>query len=257
MEKPNLTVALATFASSDLRVDAAQLRQLQTGVLDQLTVMRRLRGEEALRGLLVGLTLNRIKASLHGGEFLRWQRDNIVCFSDRYCRYLMQLSLVFVDRCKVAKPELLALPGDQTELAIETKEGAQKRLFEKAVSFIGDLSISELLEKHGLKETKRLGGARDKATAPEASNPVATFEEMYAQSRDEIGGVIERAEALLLRENRLQYLTGRPDEIKGVVEGLRNLADRVEAAAKPLLLAAAKPVQALPVGEAVTLADLT
>jgi len=47
--------------------------------------------------------------------------------------------------------------------------------------------------------------------------------------------VILQAESLLLKENRLQHLSGHPEEIAGVVISLRELADKVEAAAKPFL----------------------
>lgn len=248
MAKPNTTLALATFTAPELKADSKQLVLLQKGVVEQLQVMRRLRGEEAMRGLLVGLTLLRIKASLPNGQFTGWLKKNVTFFSDRYCRYLMQLSLVFVERTKVAKPELLALPGDQTELALESKEGAQRRLFEKAAKFIGELSITELLEKHGLKETKKLGGKRDSAPEPETPRTPEelaqqTREELAQQTRDEIGAAVQALEQLLITENRLQYVVGDADFIQGTVESLELLSTKTAELAKQLTKAA-KPAKA-------------
>ena len=75
-------------------------------------------------------------------------------------------------------------------------------------------------------------GARDAAALkPASQNP----EQLYLLARDEIGSVLDRAEALFIKENRLQHMAGHPEEIRGVVDGLRALADKVDAAAKPLL----------------------
>jgi len=60
-------------------------------------------------------------------------------------------------------------------------------------------------------------------------------EQLYLVARDEIGGFLTQGETLLLKENRLQFLASHPEEVRGVVTSLRALADKVEAAAKPLL----------------------
>ena len=214
MAKPNTILALATFTAPELRADKAQLVLLQKGVIEQVHVMRRLRGEEAMRGLLVGLTLLRIKASLPGGQFTGWLKEHITVFKDRYCRYLMQLALVFVERTKASKPELLALPGEQVELSLDGKEGAQRKLFEKAAKFIGEHSITELLEKHGLKEKKKLGGPRESADAePEAP---ATPEQLAARARTDLADWITQGRQLLLQENIAQHLS--PQEVRAFAE---------------------------------------
>jgi hypothetical protein len=145
------TQTLVLLASSELRADQQELDRLTRGVIENMTMMRRLRGEEALRGLLVGMMLHRVKHSLPHGQFGPWIRANVHDFGDRYVNYLMRLSLAFIDKAKVNKPELLALPGEQVELALEGKEGAQRRFLEKAVKFVGELSLNELLIKHGIK----------------------------------------------------------------------------------------------------------
>lgn len=237
--KTKPVTALAVVSSPELLVKDKALANLQKAALSQLSLMRDLRREEALRGLLVGLTLLRIKESLAHGKFGPWVTANVKIVGGRYVQYLMRLGLAFIDRTKASKPELLALPGDQTELAIDSMEGIQRRFMDKAAKFVGTLSLAELFDKHGIKETKKLGGAR---TTTDDDQPVApaTPEELYTQSRDELGSYLERGVMLFKTENRLQYLADHPEEIAGVVTSLRTLADDVEAAAKPLLKTAKK-----------------
>jgi hypothetical protein len=227
--------SVALLADKQVIAHSDALADLQNATLAQLKLLRGLRREEALRSLLVGAALLRIKASLDRGTWMPWVQTNITDFGQRYVNYLMRLALAFFEKSRIEKSELLALPGEQLDLAVEGKEGAQRRFLEKAMKFVGQLSLAELLEKYGIKETKKLGGARE----PGEKTPSlpATAEQMYLQSRDEIGGAIERAENLLLKENILQHLAGHPEEIRGVVDALRSLASKVEAAAAPMLKA--------------------
>lgn len=233
MPKPDTTFALAIVNSTELKAGAADLARLQASVVQQFKSISRMRNEEALRSLFAGLALHRIKASLPYGEFGRWTKKNLPMLGDRWVSYLMRLALVFLDTSRATKPMLLALPSGKTQLTPAKLEGAQRAFVEKAIKFIGRLNISELLDKHGIKETKKLGGARTKG----ASGPAAPLdaEALYLQARDEIGDVIARAETLFLTENRLQYLASHPDEVRGAVTALRDLADKVAAAAKPIL----------------------
>jgi len=226
---------LALLADQQVIVHSTALADLQQATLAQLKLLRGLRREEALRSLLVGAALLRIKASLNRGEWMPWVETNITDIGQRHVNYLMRLAMAFFEKSRIDKSELLALPGEQLDLAVEGKEGAQRRFIEKALKFVGELSLAELLEKYGIKDTKKLGGARE-AGAPSPVAPL-TAEQLYLQSRDEASGAIERAETLFLKENILQHLAGHPEEIHGVVHALRKLADKVEAAARPLLVA--------------------
>lgn len=227
MSKADTTLALATFTSPELRADPTQLALLQSGVIQQLELMRRLRGEEAMRGLMVGLTLQRIKASLPHGQFVPWMKAHISLWSDRYCRYLMRLALAFVEKTKAKKPELLALPGEQIEMNLEGAEGARRTLLEKMARFVGDHSLADLFEKYGIKETKKLGGAReDEAEGDQPPAPAATPEQLAQAARDEIGTAVQALEQLLLRENRLQYVIDDETFLSGTVESLETLASK-------------------------------
>lgn len=234
MPKPNNTVALALVSSTELVAKDDALSRLQAEAIHQFERLRCIRHEETLRGLMLGLMLHRIKASLPYGEFGKWQKANTSTISARWVNYLMRLALVFVEASKLTKPMLLALPGDQTELELDTLQGQQRSFVERAQKFIGALSLSELLDKHGIKETAKLGGARAKTGKGEKPANLDP-EQLYHQSRDEIGGALDRLETLLLRENRLQHLLGHDEEIRGVVESLKSLAAKIGKAAKPLL----------------------
>jgi hypothetical protein len=237
--KPATVIARATMSHPELKATNQRLAVLKKMAVEHFASMRRIRGEESRHGLAAGLLLITIKESLPHGEFGKWAEENIEGFGKTYRAYLMQLALVFIEKMKVQRPELLAVRGDQIELGIEKHETLRARFEERVGKFIGEHSLAELFDKHGIKDAKKLGGARDKTPGVEPAAP-ATPEQLYTQSRDEIGGGIERLENLLLRENRMQFLVDHPEEIKGVVTGLRELADKVEAAAKPLLKPAKK-----------------
>jgi hypothetical protein len=218
MAKPNTVSALALIGSSELKADAKQLALLQASAAEQFRRLRLLREEEALRGLLLGLTLHRVKASLPHGHFGKWAKAQAT-FGERWVNYLMKLALVFIDKAKATKPELLACPGDQTELTLDTLEGEQRRFVQKATKFVGKHSLAELLDLHGIKETKKLGGKRDKGD----DDTPATPEQLAQQTRDEIGTGIQSLEQLLITENRLQYVVADEDFLRGTVESLQTL----------------------------------
>jgi hypothetical protein len=233
MSKTDTTIALSVVTAPELVCAADDLARLQIATVEQFRVIGRMRGEEALRSLIAGLMLHRIKASLPYGEFGKWTKRNLQQFGDRWVNYLMRLALIFVQASKITKPLMLAMPGDQTELALDSMQGQQRAFYERAMKFVGRHSISELLDKHGIKETGKLGGKRAAAGGgkPGPIDP----DQLYLQARDEIGLTLSQAETLLLKENRLQHLAGHPEEIRGVVAALRELANKVEAAAKPIL----------------------
>lgn len=238
-KKPTSQKADALVVLNDPQIlpTGLHLADLQQCALRQMELISSLERDAALRAILVGLALHRIKAGLQHGEFLPWINANIGK-SRKQCSFYMRLALVFVNSARVSATELLELPADNTDIALTASEGVARRFMEKAVKFVGDKSLNEILREHGIKDSGKLGGAR---TADEArdADAASDAEQLYLFARDEIGGVITAAESLLLKENRLQHLVGHPDEIRGVVESLRSLADKVEAAAKPFLKPAA------------------
>jgi hypothetical protein len=218
---------------------AGNISTLQETALAQLVLIRTMERDAALRAILVGFALHRIKAALKHGEFLPWIKKH-VAQSHKQCSFYMRLAVVFAEDARLTQPELLAVPADRTELALDTTDKVARRFLGKAMKFVGEKSLNELLNEHGIRDAGALGGARDK-NARGAKSDAPDAEQLYLFARDEIGGVIQRAEEVFLKENKLQHLLQHPEEVRGVVASLRSLADKVEEAAKPLLGKSSKP----------------
>jgi hypothetical protein len=239
MPKNTKTSALVVLSDRELTYSEQQLPKLQAAALAQIAQIRSLERESAARAILAGLTLHRVKHSVKFGQFMPWLKTNVKGTGYAQCNFYMRLASCFVEKCHVKKPDLLALPGDQTSLAIDGQGEVEGRmLLTKLSEFVGQRSLNELLDKHGIKTATKLGGARE-TNSDDQDNPESapSAEDLYLQSRDEIGSVLARAETLLLRENRLSHLAGHAEEIQGVVSTLRELADKVASAAKDLLKA--------------------
>ncbi|MBC8010048.1 MAG: hypothetical protein H7067_08125 [Burkholderiales bacterium] len=201
MSRSAYALSLVTETRIAAKEDPA-LADLQRSAIEQLKIISGLRREEALRALLVGAQLLRIKESMPRGTWMPWIEENIKT-GQRWVNYLMRLALIFFEKTRVSKPELLALPGDQAELALDGLHGAQRVFVEKAVKFVGDLSTSELLEKHKIKGTAKVGGAREKGEdAPEVLTP----EQLAAKKKEELGEWLATGRQFLIHENVCQFL---------------------------------------------------
>ncbi len=211
--------------------DRAQLGTLQTRVIEQIDAVHRVEHENVVRRLCIGLALIVIKESLPHGKFLPWLKSGAKDIGYTQCTYMMRLAREWLDTARLKQPEIAALPN--AEFQLDTKDAAMRKLVTSAEKFVGKLSWTELLQKHGIKEQAKLGGARARRGDDEPAQNDPEQLEFFAL--EEIGGVIVRAEELLIKENRLQHLVKKPEAIRGVVDSLRKLADQVEAAAKPLL----------------------
>lgn len=212
--------------------DQVALARLQTRVLEQSDVVHRIEHENVIRRLCIGLALTIIKESLKHGEFLPWLKEGPARAAGyTNCTYMMRLAREWLDASKQARTEAAALPA--ADFTLDTKDATMGRLVASAEKFVGSKSWTELLQKYGIRETARLGGAREAGEEGEATPQDA--EQLYLFTRDELGNWLGHGETLFLKENRLQHLVGHPEEIRGVVHGLRALADKIEAAAEPLL----------------------
>lgn len=233
MAKTNTVSALALIGSSELKADSKQLALLQASAAEQFRRLRLLREEEALRGLLLGLTLHRVKASLPHGQFGKWSKAQAT-FGERWVNYLMKLALVFIDKAKATKPELLACPGDQTELTLDTLEGEQRRFVQKATKFVGKHSLAELLDLHGIKETKKLGGKRTAGCDDDDSEETkATPEQLTARAREDLAQFVTLGRQLLIADNVCQHLT--PADVKAFDSSLKALCAEWRASLKKTL----------------------
>jgi hypothetical protein len=92
----------------------------------------------------------------------------------------MRLATVFIERTRATKPEMLALPGDQTSLDLADNHHG-KQLAAKLATFVGELSLNELLIKHGIKGV----GLKTELTDAAAAEVALTPEEQAARDAAE------------------------------------------------------------------------
>jgi hypothetical protein len=227
---PKAKPSSATFV---VLTNRSQLATLQTTAAEQLLLIDLTENENVKRRIAVGLALLCIKESLKHGEWMPWLKNNVKGARQRQCNYMLSAAKTFLAEVTIPKAKLAALAT--RDLALTIKGGSKGKLSRALDKFVGEQTWGELLDAHGIKETGKLGGARN--VTPAAPDAPADAEQLYLCARDEIGAMIEHAETLLVKESRLAHLVGHPDEVRGVVDSLRALADKVEAAAQPLLTA--------------------
>lgn len=223
--------ALTLVADPKFAVAKDDLAKLKESAVLQVSAISELESKAALGALLAGLTLHRVKASLPHGQFGQWLAQistsggNLTVKKSQAHNY-MRLALVFLERAKVQKPDLLALPGDQ--LALEVGDGHPARsFFTKAAKFVGDLSLNELLIKHGIKGV----GLKSALLADGEDDESLSPEEKLVRSRErawqETFESVQRIRASLTEPARAQLLSdpGQIKTLKAEVVELNKLLD--------------------------------
>lgn len=223
-------LALVAISSVTL-TDKQRIAKLQNVISEQIALVGRVEHENIVRRLFVGLGLIVIKASLKHGQWLPWFKKHAPGASYRQCAYMMSAARDWIKSQELGGKDLAVLPAG--EWSLDLKDDAFSKLSKSAEKFIGGMTWGELLDANNIKDAGKIGGARTKGKPGAPATP--DEETLYFAARDEIGGFLNRGEEMLVKENRLQFLAKHPEEVRGVVEGLRTLADRVEKAAKPIL----------------------
>lgn len=182
--------ALTVLASPELRVDAKGLEKLKKAAVAQCAAVSEMEGRAAVGGILAGLTLHRVKASLKHGEFGPWiaqigtSGSNLAPVTQRMCNNYMRLALVFLEKTKANTTNLLALPGDKAGLELaESNDG--RALAEKLQKFVAGCSLNELLIKHGIKGVVREG---DAGTEDGGTTAAAGGEDYFADVAQTLDG---------------------------------------------------------------------
>lgn len=172
----------------------ADVSKLQAVAAEQLAAIPRIEREAALRAILCGLTLHRVKASLPHGQWEPWlaqvhtqnATSGGVLPSHAQVRYYMRLAIAAVEETKATKPQLLALPGDQTELAMESADSGARQLMSKLTKFVGARSLNELLSDLGIKDRKanrKHAAGDDKDEPPSAQTVQEAFNDIAENLR--------------------------------------------------------------------------
>lgn len=231
--------ALALVSDSDFAVKTPALTSLQQTAIAQIAAVTQMESQAALCGVLAGITLHRVKASMKHGDFRPWLDNPNVNFGShltpssrvKTANNLMRLASVFLESAKVTKPALLALPGDQTALDLGDAHPA-KELMAKARKFVGDHSLTELLIKHeikgvGLKTTLAAESANEDGDTPQ------TIEQARAHAWEESYAAVQRLRAAFTEPEQVQLLTD-PAQIETLKREALEVSQLAEARLKAL-----------------------
>jgi len=205
--------ALVVLADTKLTAQGEALAQLQKSAVVALQAVPQMERQAAAHAILAGMTLHRVKASLPHGQFMPWLAQipttgGNLKVSQAQANYYMKLATVFVGKAKVTAPDVLALPGDQTQLLLEGGEGEARAFFGKLSKFVGTKSLNELLSEHEIKGGKKLGGAREATDDNPPPPALPTPEELAAQAKTELADWVEQGRQLLITDNVCSRLAG-------------------------------------------------
>lgn len=219
--------ALALVAQPEWLIGKDALKKLQVAAVAEMQTIHRLQCEAAGRAVLVGLALHRIKASLKHGQWGGWINRDFKAVGHRQVNYYMRLALVFLERERVQKPDLLALPGDQLALDVEGDKGGAA-FVNKLQKFVGDLSLTELLIKHGIKG---VGLKTELTTGEDDEGDELTPEQQAQQERDAawlaVWNPAQAIRATLTDPNKLQLISdpAKVEQLKAEIVELNTLID--------------------------------
>lgn len=213
MSKPSpKNAALAMIGSSQLTLEKQALKKFQARTIDAIELIARTESDNVQRRALAGVALLIVKERLKWGEFMPWLKKHVTSSGYTQCTYFMRIGQLLLRDAKLEGSDLLALTHN-----VNTQHLAKKlqgtNLSEAVRKFVGDLSWTELLETHGIREGgKKLGGAR---TAGAEGEPEAIDPELLAQlKREELSAWLENGRQLLVKENACQHL--KPEDVRAV-----------------------------------------
>jgi hypothetical protein len=189
--------ALTVLANAQMSTSGGHLDRMKKVVVEQLALVTKLENEAALRGLLCGLALHRVKASLKHGEWVPWQTSCLKAGRSQVNNY-MRLATVFVAKARLSQPELLALDCNEGGLVEAGDNAMTRRLFAAAEKFVGSCSLNELLIKYGIK-----GVTRDTDSADDTPTGGTAGEQMLFQ---EIAEHMQGLRLTLLKPEHLMRL---------------------------------------------------
>ncbi len=210
MSKPEKqTSALTVLSAPELRAPAGTIDQLKEAAIGQIEAVARMEGQAAIGGILAGLTLHRVKASLKHGEFGPWTEKFTTGehFKIRKTQvsYYMRLAVAFIEEAGADKDNLIAL-GDSGEMLDLADTAAGQALASKLKKFAGDNSLNELLIKHGIKG---VGLKSSLATEKAEENPISPEASMQAAREmawEQSYNAVRQIRAALSEPDQIQLL---------------------------------------------------
>ena len=164
------STALTLLSDPQIATTGGNLARLQETAIEQLDLIRKMESESALRAVLCGLALHRIKASLKHGEFGKWQSKYIAAKRSQV-GYYMRLALVCLQEGGFSKQDMTAMTSESGDIVL-AKDGAAHRAFKKIQNFVGDKSLNELLIEHDIKNASSGGGSSSSSAAASGEDPL-------------------------------------------------------------------------------------
>ena len=137
--------------------DEAQLRDIETCIQRSLMASRKLDMASTFMGVTIGCALRAAKVIIKGGLYEKWVETTFPHFSERQAQYYGKLSDVFMREtgARLALPP----PKEMGTFLMRTDQDAGQ--FADAIrSFVGDMTMAELLDQYKIKPKKAKGGFR-------------------------------------------------------------------------------------------------
>lgn len=216
--------ALACLAQTANFHRPVEISKLGTSIAAEFDRIAKLESEAALRAVLVGITLHRIKYHLPHGEWMPWQKAHLDLKKTQVNNY-MRLATAFVARARATKQELLALPaaGQKKTLALDSKTPVGRAFAEKLNKFVGDCSLNELLVKYGIKGVTRDGDAGTETGTGETPATGADGQMFFAEIAEHFVGIRQ----ILDPAKVAQFTPAQLDQMKTELASLNAEFDRI------------------------------
>lgn len=156
--------ALAVVTATPPKVQSLHfLRQARAALAKRAALIFRTEREAACHAIALGMLLWQVKGTLPKGEFKKWIEANIEGRGYRSCAYWMKLALCFAEKS--------GLKADECSAVAQWKpKGKGNTGAAKLDKFVGELSLNELMIKHGLRGV----GLKGELTAGDEAPPAIT-----------------------------------------------------------------------------------
>lgn len=160
------TEALVLLGSTRLELEKKDAQQ-KWGALVRQQVEEIGRQERMIprKAVALGLVLHAVKNSMPHGRWTPWLTETLTGLTfwsagtaKVNASYYMRLAITFVEQCKPAKTEVLAISSGNALATIADPKGAAAKLMSRIDDFIGDRSLNEVLIDEGIKQTGGSGG---------------------------------------------------------------------------------------------------
>lgn len=138
--------------------DFSALERIEASIQRDIALSGKLDKAGAMVGIKIGLALQAGKSLLKHGEFESWVSCKFgSAFSERKAQYFSKLASAFL---RSSEGAALAMPkaSEAGNWLVVADEGSA--LQASVAAFVGDLTLGELLDKHGVRPAKAKGGWR-------------------------------------------------------------------------------------------------